>query len=596
MATRDDLSKTLRRIDGRGYRAYKDIRGRYAFDGMTLCVDHVQGDPFAAPSKLRLRVPMGVAQLPAGLFSNPIRRLALEDFLARQVHRAIGRVAEGGRGSGKSGMIAIDAGGQEVIERTAVVVCADWVEARVCAGLPARGRSVMGRQAEAMLCQELPAIAEAGLHWAKTKHDEAEAFVDCVENWEALRRQLDERGLVAFVADASLLPRQTGVSDQPMPAAEAVAFTSPESLRVTLSVPHAVRGETALRGMGVPEGVTLIVGGGYHGKSTLLQALERGVYPHVPGDGREYVACSRDAAKVRAEDGRRVENVDISPFISGLPHGRSTLGFGSDDASGSTSQAANIVEAVEMGAKVLLLDEDTSATNFMVRDARMQALVSKAHEPITPFLDRVRALYEELGVSTVLVMGGCGDYFDVADRVIAMREYLPYDVTEEARAVAARFVSQREHETETPLGHIVPRLPQPASFDPSRGRRDVKIDAREIDLISFGEERIDLRGVEQLVDFSQTRAVGHAIHLAVQRFMDGKTPLRAVLDALEAFFDREGIDALDPYHRPEEHPGDFARPRKYEVGAAINRLRTVRMKRAPREDPAAAEGGTGDGE
>jgi predicted ABC-class ATPase len=330
--------------------------------------------------------------------------------------------------------------------------------------------------------------------------------------------------------------------------------------------------------MGIPKGITLIVGGGFHGKSTLLTALERGVYPHIPGDGREYVVTCRDAVKIRAEDGRRVECVDISPFISGLPFHRSTTSFSTDDASGSTSQAANIIEALEVGARLLLLDEDNSATNFMVRDARMQSLISKIDEPITPFLDRVRELYEELGVSTVLVMGGCGDYFDVAHCVLAMREYQPYDVSIKARQIAKEITTRRKVETSAPLSLGIQRSPQKHSFDPSRGKRSVKIDAKAKDLILYGREPIDLRFVEQLVDFSQTRAVGLAIHLAVQRYIDGHATLHEIIETLEAFFDERGLDELEPFHRREQHPGNLARPRKYEIAAAINRLRTVHMK------------------
>jgi predicted ABC-class ATPase len=361
-----------------------------------------------------------------------------------------------------------------------------------------------------------------------------------------------------------------------------VAFRSPESLRVEFPLANPVESPDGPRnvvtGMGVRKGVTLIVGGGYHGKSTLLRALERGVYPHVPGDGREWVVSNRSLVKIRAEDGRRVEQVDIGAFIGDLPQGRSTTAFSSDDASGSTSQAANIVEAVEAGATGLLLDEDTSATNFMVRDARMQALVHKEHEPITPFLERVRELYERHGVSTVLVMGGCGDYFEVADTVIRMREFVPDESTQEAREIATRSPSERRVEATTPFGSITARVPLAKSFDPSRGRRQVKIDAKALDLILFGSDAIDLRCVEQLVDLSQTRAVGHAIHLAASRSMDGKAMLREVVQRVEAFFDAEGLDALDPFHRGSHHPGNFARPRGLEVAAAINRLRSLRMR------------------
>jgi predicted ABC-class ATPase len=582
MLTQSDLTHTLNRIDGRGYKAYKDIQGSYHFGDFTLYIDYVQGDPFAAPSKVRVRVPQQVAGLPPDLFHSRVRSVALRDFLARRVAVAIRRVAQGRRGSGKSGAITIDASGQEVLERTAAVVTGDWVEARLHVGLPAAGRSVLGRQATEMLVEEIPRIVRDSLLWKSLPEQEARRFVACVENQEHIRAQLDRLSLVSFIADGSLLPRESGASDRPLPMSQAIPFRSPASLSLSIDLPnpaHIPAGQTSrLTGMGIPKGITLILGGGYHGKSTLLQAVQSAVYPHIPGDGREYVVTSPDAVKIRAEDGRRVTRVDISPFIRDLPYGRSTSDFSTDDASGSTSQAASILEALEVGATVLLLDEDTSATNFMVRDARMQALVHRESEPITPFIDRVRELYDRFGVSTVLVMGGSGDYFDVADTVIMMRDYLPHDVTEDAHRVARGYPTRRQVEATSPMSLDAARIPVPGSFDPSRGRRDIKIDARALDHIQFGAEAINLRGVEQLVDWSQSRATGYAIHLAAERYMDNKRNLRAVVDAIDSFFDQHGLDPLDPFQRSEHHPGDFARPRKYEIAAAINRLRTLSIR------------------
>lgn len=578
----DDLRKTLARIDGRGYKAYKDIQGAYAYPQCTVFVDYVQGDPFASPSKIRVRVPSTVAQIPPDLFSSRVRRIALQDFFIRGVHQTIQRVCQGSRGIGKSGMIAIDVGGQEVLERTAMVVTAQWIEARLSLGLPAQGRTVLGRQAEVMLCQEVPRIAERALQWKHVDQDRALAFVDCVDNQEAVRAQLDASGLVAFIADEAMLPRASGASDRPLSGEKAKPFTVPDSLRVSLPIPHPVsqNGKTtqSLTGLGIPKGITLIVGGGYHGKSTVLRALERGVYAHVPDDGREYVVTTDQAVKIRAEDGRRIERVNISGFIDNLPHGQETVRFSTDNASGSTSQVASILEAVEAGATTLLLDEDTSATNFMVRDARMQALVHKEHEPITPFVDRVRELYEQQGVSTVLVMGGCGDYFEVADTVIMMQDYQPVDVTERAQRVAREFQTQRTIERTAPLAKTEPRIPLRDSLDPSRGRREVKIDAKSVDAIAFGHEVIDVSGIEQLVDVSQTRAVGFAIHLASRRFLDGQLGVNAVVQSLVRLLTEAGLDVLDPFRKDEHHPGNFARPRALEISAALNRLRTLRVK------------------
>jgi predicted ABC-class ATPase len=579
MSTSDKLSQLLNRINGKGYKAYKQTAGQYSFDGFDLFIDHVQGDPFAAPTKIRVRMPRVEAGLPDDLTAGKPRRFATEDFLGRSVRRAIRGGSKGRRGTGKSGLFEIDAGGQEILERTAVVIRDAYVEARIQVGLPADGRTILGREAEAMLCRELPDIVRKAMKWGNISQTEARVFVETAENYAAISGHLDDLGLIAFVADGSILPRESGASNRPLTTAEAIPFQSCQSFKVDVEVPNPDSGgKRQISGMGIPKGITLIVGGGYHGKSTLLRALERGVYPHVPGDGRQYVVTNQNTVKIRAEDGRRIECVDISPFISNLPYGRNTATFTSDDASGSTSQAANIVEAAEIGAEVLLLDEDTSATNFMVRDSRMQKLVDKDNEPITPFLDRVRELYDAYGISTVLVMGGCGDYFDAADHVILMRDYLPYDATGEASRIAREIPTDRRRETAAALTPPAARVPDPSSFDPSRGRREVKIDAVSSTEIIFGRHRVDLRSVEQLVDLSQTRAVGHAIHLALREFMTGNATLNEVVDKLDTFFDEKGLDPLDPYYRPDAHPGNFARPRKYEIAAAINRLRTLRMK------------------
>lgn len=572
MRTLCDLGQLLRRIDGHGYKAYKDLVGSYDCGLFTLFIDHVQGDPFAAPSRVRVRVAQEKARFPSHLFASRPGRMALEDFLARQVAVAIRRWARGERGTGKSGQIEIDAGGQEVLERTAVQVNASFVEALLSVGLPAAGRSVLGRQAAIMFEEELPRIVEAALLYPHLETAAVQRHVEVVEDQEALRSQLAEHHLVAFLGEGSILPRESGVSDRPLRRGRVVPLVAPPGRRVELESLHRGR----ISGLGIPEGVTLIVGGGYHGKSTLLRALERGVYPHIPGDGREWVVTRSDAVKIRAEDGRRIEHVNISPFINNLPFGVSTTDFSTDDASGSTSQAANIIEAVEAGARVLLLDEDTSATNFMIRDARMQALVSKSKEPITPFIDKVRSLYTDYGVSTVLVMGGSGDYFEVADTVLLMEEYVPHEVTAMAREIACNFPTHRQREGGGTFGSWTPRRPQPWSIDARRGRQEVKISAKGLHTVVLGRTTLDLQAVEQLVDPSQTRAVGDAIWYITTKYMDGRKTLAEILDALEQDLDRQGLAILDPFHRPS--PPDYARPRRFEIAAALNRLRTLKVQ------------------
>lgn len=561
------LRSILRRIDRRGYKAYEEIRGLYRAGEVLIAVDHVQSDPYAPPSRVRLIVERQRLPLPA--VSSRVRRIALEDFLARRARRAIEQLGRRRAGSGRSGLITIDAGGQEVLERTACRIAHDRVELRLSVGLPAAGRTILGDVAEQLLADLLPELARMTLWLDRAALGEAERFLAVVEDAEAIREQLPQHGLVAFVGRGAILPRRSGVSQEPL-LEEVVPFEPPASLEVELLTPHS----GPVRGMGIPEGVTLIVGGGFHGKSTLLEALARGVYNHIPGDGRERVVTRSDAVLIRAEDGRRVVGVDLSAFIRDLPLGRSTTCFTSDDASGSTSQAANILEALEVGARVLLMDEDTCATNFMIRDHLMRELVPADAEPIVPFIDRVRQLHREANVSTVLVMGGAGDYLHVAETVIWMRSYRPVDVTLRARELAQRH-GAGHFEAPTPWPGVVPRIPLPESIDPRRRER-TRVRAYGTEEVAFGYESIDLRHVEQLVDPSQTRAIGSALVYALEQgFIDGYRTLVEVLDLLEAVIDRERLDVLSPFRG---HPGDFARPRRYELAAALNRLRTLEVR------------------
>jgi len=561
------LFQILNRIDRKSYKAYKDIQGSYQGEGFALHIDHVQGDPFASPSKIR--VTWKAVEIDPEWLRSPWRRTAIEDFFARQTAESIRKSARRTGGHGKSGLIAVDAPGQEMLPRTAVRVTRESIEVRLSVGLPAAGRTVLGREAAAMLCESVPLIVrEALLRSDRSKLTEQLQLAD---QQAEIRAFLRERGYIAFVADGSILPRESGVSSRPMKNG-VVAFQSPPSLAVEIPLPHR---QKPLRGMAIPRGVTLIVGGGYHGKSTLLKAIERGVYNHIPRDGREYVITDDTAVKIRAEDGRRVEKVDISPFIANLPFGKDTRQFSTDDASGSTSQAANIMEALEIGAKVLLIDEDTSATNFMIRDARMQALVAKHKEPITPFVDKVRQLYEEHEVSTVLVLGGSGDYFSAADTIIMMDEYRAVDVTEEAKRIAAELDNGRKPEGGVAFGSVTPRVVLAESFDASRGHKE-KADAKGLSKILYGTTELDLSYVEQLVDPSQTRAIVQMMTMLAKRMADGRATLNDILDQLYRRIELEGLEVIS--HFPGKHPGDLALPRKAELAAAVNRLRTLTVK------------------
>ncbi len=562
MATEAELRRFLNRIDQQSYKAYKDLERRYQFPGFTLLVDRVQGDPFAAPSQFRVQVPQQQAKFSQTLYSNPSREVALRDYLTRQFDRIAQSIRQR-RGSGSSGLIAIAQPRQTILDRTSVLINDDWVEARFVVGLPAFGRRVAGRQAAEMLCEDLPEIVAQALHDASLKANEVQRHGETAEDANWLRSHLPEQGLVAFIADGAVLPRASGVDDRPLKTG--IPFQSPESLRVEFTCPN--RGKVT--GMGIPAGVTLIVGGGYHGKSTLLRAIELGVYNHIPGDGREFVVTDATAMKIRAEDGRSVAGVDISPFINQLPLGRSTTQFITENASGSTSQAANIMEALEAGARLLLVDEDTAATNFMIRDRRMQALIAKEQEPITPFIDKVEQLFTDHKISTILVMGGSGDYFDVANTVIAMQDFQPQEVTDRARAIAAEYATHRASEGGAEFGSLPSRtLPR---AQPRNSDRDfVKWKIREVDTIVIDREDIDLSAVEQLADPAQLRAIAATLVYLEQHYLTGKYTLVEALDQVMAEIARDGFDTLT--YCP---PGDFALFRRFELAAALNRWRSL---------------------
>ena len=447
-STEQDLVRKLHQIDGRSYPAYRDIEHHaYKFSsGYTLILDRAQTDPFAPPSKMRVLLTPELAGYAFCDLKKRIRRTALADYLVRRFWQKVHQVGldevkqSANYHAAKGGELQIEKPSQHVLERTsAVVLEGGAVEVRFQLSLPAHGRTVLGQQCATLMTSTLGSVIMETLPSAAQERAVLLRHLDSVEDQEHLRSSLGPLGLTAFVANGSILPRRGGDDDRVMEGKRGsttrpVPFRSPPSMEVSVTLPHA--GE--IKGMGIRPGITLIVGGGFHGKSTLLRAFEVGVYNHVPGDGREFVSALSSAAKVRAEDKRAVCGVDISCFLNNLPMGKRTDVFSTQDASGSTSQASNIMEALEVGSELILIDEDTCATNFMIRDYRMQLLVSKDKEPITPFILKVRQMFEELGTSAICVVGGAGAYLEVADTVIMMDSYEPKDVTAEAKSIVEK--------------------------------------------------------------------------------------------------------------------------------------------------------------
>lgn len=570
MKMAEELQRELRSINRKSYPAYKGLKGAYQFPDYQLFIEHVQGDPFAAPSALRIFVPHSKAKFPERYYWDKCSKVALQDALLRRFAEISAKFCYQAKGSGKSGVIQVSHCGQEVLERTACEITKEGIHIRFFVGFPANGRTINSGELEKILFVYLPKCVEMSLYHRKVPERETEQVICLKEDQRVIREELKKRGLIAFVANGSILPRQSGNSDLPMK--DAVPFQSPKSMEITIQLRH--RG--SITGMGIRKGITLIAGGGYHGKSTLLEALEKGVYDHIAGDGREFVITDDTAWKLRAEDGRKIKDVDISLFINHLPNGRNTRRFSTLDASGSTSQAANIIEAIEAKSQVLLIDEDTSATNFMVRDELMQRVIQKDKEPITPFLERARDLYEKAGISTILAVGSCGSYFYIADQIIQMDNYCPVDITEKTRKLLKEY-KKPDCEAE---GFALPSEKRSISFGSFVVRRKnyrgtgmveehekLKVMGRES--LMLGKEQLDLRYLEQLADREQTQTLGYLLKYAKEQYSGKTTDLTALMESLIRKLEKEGIGSVSGQ---KEIPAGMAMPRRQEIYACFNRF------------------------
>ncbi len=566
MKNLEELKRELDRIDGKSYKLYKNLEGQYDFKNYILSIDHVQGDPFAAPSRIRVIVNQNVAGFPKELFDSKYKNIAAADYLTREFYYNINKCSERIFGSGKSGLIVISKCPQQILERTSIIIDNDKLEARFYVGFPARGRSVLAKELEKILYNVIPNIVEKTLIYKNINSEKLINRVKLMEDQEYIREELDKRGLIAFIANGSILPRESGISSRPLKNGK--VFVSPKELEVEFNT----QSNGTIKGMGIKKGITLIVGGGYHGKSTLLRALELGVYNHIEGDGREFVITDKSALKVRAEDNRCVTKTDISLFINNLPNEKNTTEFCTENASGSTSQAANIIEGIESGSRVLLIDEDTSATNFMMRDELMQKLVSKEKEPITPFIEVVKPLYEQKGISTIMVVGSCGDFFDVADCVIQMDNYETKDVTKEAKELRSGHIIKRIKDRNLKIDISFNRVVKKGTIQ--AGEKGVKIKTMGLDAISINKEEINLRTVEQIVDNEQLNAIGSIMKWAEDNIVDKNLSLEKFVDKIINEIDKNGLLFIE---RVKGGSGSLAMPRKQEIMAAYNRYRKLKM-------------------
>lgn len=573
----EELRQQLHSIHRRSYPAYKDLKGQYSFGNYILSIDHVQGDPFASPSHISVRIAHKDAAFPPEYYKDTLSRTTLCDYLTRQFEKQINAYTFRAKGSGKSGLISVSHCGQEVLARTACEISENGITARFFIGFPANGRTINAFELEKILFEFLPVCVRKAFLYSSQNARDLKSFMELAWDQEFIRQELKKRELCAFVADGSILPRESGISSRPMK--DSIPFTSPESLKISLNLPH----HGTITGMGIAQGITLIVGGGYHGKSTLLNALELGVYNHIPGDGREYVITDNTAVKLRSEDGRFIKDVDISLFINDLPNKKDTRCFSTLDASGSTSQAAGIVESMEAGSHLFLLDEDTSATNFMVRDAFMQQVIRREKEPITPFLERARDLYEKAGISTILVAGSSGAFFHIADTIIQMDNYVPRDITAPTKELCRQYPLSPVSAPAFEMPHSRRIMTKSVSDASGRhGRPDRKHSAErpehknlktkvsKTDGFTLGRQEINLRYTEQLIDTEQTAALSLLLKYAVEHLIDGKRTLSEVVELLHNRLRQQGLSFLSGN---SEIACGYAMPRLQEIYACFNRYR-----------------------
>lgn len=578
MKNSEELRQQLRSINRKSYPAYKGLKSLYHFGNYILSIDHVQGDPFASPSHVSIQISHRDAGFPVEYYKDTLTGTTLCDYLTRQFEKQVSQYSFRAKGSGKSGLLTVSHCGQEILSRTACEITEKGITARFFVGFPANGRTINATELEKILFDFLPVCIQKSFFYSSLNAKELQNYIELAEDQEFIRQTLPAKNLCAFIADGSILPRESGISSRPMKAS--VPFTSPDSLRISINLPHKGK----ITGMGIPKGITLIVGGGYHGKSTLLNALELGVYNHIPGDGREYVITDATAVKLRSEDGRFIKDVDISMFINDLPNRKDTRCFSTLDASGSTSQAAGIVESIEAGSHLFLLDEDTSATNFMVRDAFMQQVIQREKEPITPFLERAEDLYKKAGISTILVAGSSGAFFHIADTIIQMDNYVPKDITASVKKLCCQYPLPSVSVTDFQLPHSHRIMSRPAESSKrlrhnSRGNHSdsdatrperLKTRISGTDSFSLGKQKIDLRYTEQLIDTEQTAALGLLLKYAVEHLADGRRTLPEIVQFL---WKNLSLHGLSFFTENQKISCGYATPRIQEIYACLNRYR-----------------------
>lgn len=576
------LHNLLASIADKPFHHIQKLRGCYSFPVFQLRFIKMQGSPGANPASIAsVTISLADSQIPELFLRSAECKLAVADFLIRRFRDGIGRFARQNRGKDGSGSFNTIVLSQKMLHRDSVLFADDAVYLRFMISLPAKGQGggvFDAEQAWIMLNEELTAIVDATFfyrHYDEQTRTLLQQFVDVQKTRGEIVRFMHQHNLVAFIANAARLPRQSGVDDRPSMSESVKTFQSPPSLQITIPLTNGLN----ISGMGIKEGITCITGGGYHGKSTLMQAILAGVYAHIPGDGREYAVTRDDAVFIRAEEGRSIRDVDISPFIGDLPNGLKTGSFSSDNASGSTSQAANIVEAIESGSRLLLFDEDSCATNFLVRDELIEKILDAEQEPIKPLYSTVRSLWTKHRISMIFVVSGLGYFLQKADTCLLMDNYRCNDITAKVRDRLGPIATENQ-----PISDFsVSRRLAADNFNPAyiNRRLNKTIPKRIKDLrnaprqLEYGMDLINLDAVVQIAEAPQILAIGYCLLVLRNQLTQSEhkpETIRFWIDWLEDEIKSHGLDCLQP-----DYPGTLSMPRKYEIAAAINRIRSLRI-------------------
>ncbi len=567
MRDKREFYNMLMDIEGKDSSEYARLVGDFDFSRFVLKISQVPAESSTSPALFIVRVPQIIAGFPPHYFDTPVRRTALEDFLTRKVADQIDTLAQYNEEGISRRHLSVAMPGQKILPRTSMLVTEEYVEARIYVMLPQRDGRVDGERVRDIFFEELASVVNASLVYCNLDERELTAFVNSMEDADQIRQTLSMRGLLGFVADGSMLARM-GNTD--FPDYEAVTPLRVDSdIQVEMEVPNG----GTIKGLGIPAGLTLILGDSYSGRIDLMKALAAGIYNHIPGDGRELAVTVPDAVSVAAEPGRSVQKVDVSLFIKEMEAGSQPAEFSTAEAEPSASQAAGVMEALEIGARAFLFDESTSAAAFLTRDTRLSSLMPEAERRIAPLAQRARHMVDDLGVSIVVAgAASVAEFIPVADTILRIDEYAVYDVTQAAKALDPAQFQIEEDPNPPDFAQERNRWVVPSSIDSSKGTDDQHIVAESIELLRFGRGLINLQNITQMADKHQTATIGLILYYARLRYMDESRPLREVMDLIDRDLGTEGLEVLSRDLR-----GDLARPRRYEIAAALNRLSSLRV-------------------